>query len=72
MTADLRPTLDPVVLAGFEARGIDKTQAAELLQQARSTLTAAELRLAIETVSETRLLSWPECLRFAQLHRPLK
>jgi hypothetical protein len=72
MTADLRPTLDPVVLAGFKARGIDKAEAAELLQQARSTLTAAELRLAMETVSKTRLLSWPECLRFAQLHRPLK
>jgi len=72
MTADLRPTLDPVVLAGFAARGIGKAQAAELLQQARSTLTAAELRLAIETVSKTRLLSWPECLQFAELHRPLK
>lgn len=71
MTADLKPTLDPAVLAGFEARGIGKTQAAELLQQARSTLTPAELRLAIETVGKTRLLSWPECLRFAQLHRPL-
>jgi hypothetical protein len=71
MTADLRPTLDPAVLAGFAARGIGEAQAAELLEQARSTLTAAELRLAIETVSQSRLLTWPECVQFAQLHRPL-
>ena len=70
-TADLKPTLDPAVLAGFAARGIGRAEAAELLQQAQATLTADELRLAIETVSWTRPLSWPECVRFAQLYRPL-
>ena len=70
-TADLRPTLDPAVLAGFAARGINREQATELLHHAQETLTGDELRLAIETVSRTRLLTWPECVRFAQLYRPL-
>jgi len=70
-TADLRPTLDPAVRAGFAARGIDREQATELLEQAQERLTEDELRLAIETVSQTRLLTWPECVQFAQLYRPL-
>ena len=72
MTADLRPALDPALLAGFAARGIGEASAAELLEQARSELTDEELRLAIETVAQTRLLTWPECVQFAQLYRPLK
>ncbi|MFL6163175.1 MAG: hypothetical protein ACJ74U_13205 [Jatrophihabitantaceae bacterium] len=71
MTADLRPTLDPDVLAGFAARGIGEAQAAELLSEAEARLTAPELRFAVETLTQTRLLTWPECMRFAQLHRPL-
>lgn len=70
-TADLRPTLDPAVLAGFAARGISREEATDLLEQAQETLTGDELRLAIQTVSQTRLLTWPECVRFAQLYRPL-
>jgi len=70
-TADLRPTLDTAVLAGFAARGISREQATELLEQAQETLTADELRLATETVSQTRLLTWPECVGFARLYRPL-
>ncbi len=72
MTADLRPSLDPAVLAGFAARGIDEAQAAELLHQAQVRLSAGELRLAIETVGQTRLLTWPECVQFAQLRQPLR
>jgi hypothetical protein len=72
MTADLRPTLDPALLAGFAARGIGEARAAELLDQAESELTTEEFRLAIETVAQTRLLSWPECVRFARLYRPLQ
>jgi hypothetical protein len=72
MTADLRPALDPAVLADFAARGIDEAQAAELLHEAQGTLTAQELRLATETVSQTRLLTWPECVQFARLRRPLR
>jgi hypothetical protein len=25
----------------------------------------------VQTLTQTRLLSWPDCVRFAQLHRPL-
>lgn len=71
MTADLRPKLDPAVLAGFAARGIGEAQAAELLSQAQTELTAKEFQFAVETVGQTRLLSWPDCVRFAKLHRPL-
>jgi hypothetical protein len=71
MTADLRPKLDPAVLAGFAARGIGKAQAAELLSRAQKELTAEEFRSAVQTLTQTRLLSWPDCIRFAQLHRPL-
>jgi hypothetical protein len=71
MTADLRSTLDPAVLAGFAARGIGEAQAAELLSQAQLELPAEEFASAVETLAQTRLLSWPDCIRFAQLHRPL-
>lgn len=71
MTADLRTTLDPAVLAGFADRGIGEAQAAELLSKAQAELSAEELRLAVETLAQTRLLTWPDCMRFAQLHRPL-
>ena len=71
MTVDVRPTLDPAVLAGFAARGIGEARATELLDDARAELNDDELQFAVETVSQTRLLSWPECVRFAQLHRPL-
>lgn len=71
MTADLRPTIDSAVLAGFAARGIGEAQAAELLSRARAELSTEELRLATETLAQTRLLSWPDCVRFAQLRRPL-
>jgi len=71
MTADLRQTFDPDVLAGFAARGIDEAQAAELLSKAQAELSAAEMRYAVETLAQTRVLTWPECMRFAQLHRPL-
>ena len=71
MTADLRPTIDSDVLAGFAARGIGEAQAAELLSEAEADLSAEELRFALETLSQTRLLTWPDCMRFAKLHRPL-
>ena len=71
MTTDLRPTIDPAVLAGFAARGIGEAQAAESLRKAQAELSAEELRLAMETLTQTRLLTWPDCVRFAQLRRPL-
>lgn len=71
MTADLRPTIDSAVLDGFAARGIGEAQAAELLSRAQAELSSEELRLATETLAQTRVLTWPDCLRFAQLRRPL-
>lgn len=71
MTADLRPTIDSAVLAGFAARGIGEAQAAELVSRAQAELSSEELRLATETLAQTRLLTWPDCVRFAQLRRPL-
>jgi hypothetical protein len=71
MTANLRQQLDPAVLAGFAARGVGATQAIELVDEASSRLTAEELRAACETLSQTRLLSWPDCVRFALLRRPM-
>jgi len=71
MSADTATQLDPATLAGFAARGVEGAATRDLVGRARRTLSAEELRTAIETVSQTRLLSWPECVRFAQLQQPL-
>ena len=71
MPADVTSPLDPEVLRGFAARGIGPKDAAELVSRARGELTGDELRAATEMVTQTRLLSWADCIRYVQLRRPL-
>ena len=55
------------VLAAFGARGTDATEARQVITDARQELTEPQLRAALDTLVQTRLLDWPECVTFARL-----
>ncbi|HTZ45077.1 MAG TPA: hypothetical protein VMB79_14555 [Jatrophihabitans sp.] len=69
MPADV--TSSPDVLAGFAARGVGRREAVRLVELARAELTDDELLAAQRVLAETRLLSWPDCVRFILLRRPV-
>jgi hypothetical protein len=57
----------PEVLAAFLARGTDASAARQLVAEARAQLSDAQARAALDTLVQTRLLSWSECVTFARL-----
>ena len=65
---EARPPAD--VLQAFAARGIDAVTAGALYTRARADLGRAELQQALDTLVQTRVLSWEQCLTFARLLSP--
>ncbi len=58
---------DPAALAAFAVRGVAAGEARRHLAVATQRHSAAVVADAIATFSGTRVLSWDECLRLAQL-----
>ncbi|HEY2043059.1 MAG TPA: hypothetical protein VGH11_10325 [Jatrophihabitans sp.] len=55
----------------FAARGVNAEDASAHLERARRALADDQFRLAVETLIQTRVLSWDECMQFARLLRPV-
>jgi hypothetical protein len=65
------PAVIPVeVLNAFRARGLDDTEARTLFERAGHDLDPAVRTVALDTLVQTRVLTWPECITYARLLRP--